>query len=1184
MPVVTLRLPVRSVQLPATRIRVTTAAALVGTLLAATVASGALAADPPDPAVVLDLGSRALIGSDVSFDVTFDNASASETGYGPYVDLRLPLGADGDDGLTFAGATYLGAPVSAIRLTADGSGCVSHPLAVDTSGQAVAVCGMDPGQSFVVLRLPFGSYTPDQPAARVVVSATLSPLADLGTALAVEASGGFQFGATAITDPATDPSITGPVTTANVTPTVFTLTKTYSGPEGETATGPNYPRRYTIAADIAPGQVITGLQLTDTLPGSIQFDSFDGSTPASTAVSTPDTAIPGGVLTRDFATVTGGAGIDAELAFGFHVPLRDAGAGAVIDPDSGSAATSTDAASASGTWTPLDPRDPQLTVTVGPETHTLVDRSIAIQKSVAIAPGGDLAPTGVINPGDTLAWTLNLQISDLFAFDGVSVFDRLADGTRVDGSFAPLLAVDGNGFDSPSAAFDPANLAVGPVEAGGVTPITFDISAELRDRGESGLLIGGCVDPAGGSATPDCGSYNDGPTTATITFRSIVQETYVDGTTPVVEGDDLGNVTSVTASVLDTGNLTPTGDVTGDGGTAAAIPGSSASVSIPRGTLTKSIYAINGNTAVPSPAHLSPGDTVTYRLTQTFPNSRTADFQVIDYLPLPVLAATEISGFDPTTSAAAPPAGTAKYGPADTFHLLAGAPTPVVSTSAGANSVTFTYGDYALAAPGAASVADLLLTVTATTDPFSDGLSLANLARSITKNSAGQEATSDGIVEITLDQPSLGRTTGKLTKGVVATSRADAVYTPATAAPRTFNVPPGGSCPAWSGGPITSALLSTTPINSDVAGLDAGDLARFAFRVENLGHADAYDAVFRDDLPAGFVVPAGGIDLCVTRGNGVPLSVANVGGGAGLLDQGILVNGFLGTPAALAGLDADDVLNPSGSNVIIITFTLEVAPTARPAAILENTMSLDGYSSAPGAPNHLAAPVTNTATTTLRTIAVAKDVINSDQAHTTLPAVAIGEVVTYRVVVTVPEGTTGPATLTDALPAGLAFVGCDGITASSGALVTSLAGGFAAACNPALNPTVLPTTGAGGGRTATFSLGTLSNTDRDNDTPETLTFEYRASVINAAANVRGTTLLNAATLAWNDGTANRSVTDAADAVRVVEPRIAPDKTVSPIAGDAGDTLTYQIVVTNPAAAPDGATPSRRHSSTRSRPD
>ena len=113
----------------------------------------------------------------------------------------------------------------------------------------------------------------------------------------------------------------------------------------------------------------------------------------------------------------------------------------------------------------------------------------------------------------------------------------------------------------------------------------------------------------------------------------------------------------------------------------------------------------------------------------------------------------------------------------------------------------------------------------------------------------------------------------------MATSRADAVYTPATAAPRTFNVPPGGSCPAWSGGPITSALLSTTPIDSDVAGLDAGDLARFAFRVENLGHADAYDAVFRDDLPAGFVVPAGGIDLCVTRGNGVPLSVANVGGG-----------------------------------------------------------------------------------------------------------------------------------------------------------------------------------------------------------------------------------------------------------------------------------------------------------------
>ncbi len=1171
MPASTPLATVRPTLLPLSRIRTAAVASLVGTILAATVFSGALAADPPNPAVVLNLGSQALIGSSVSFGVTFDNASASETGYGPYVDLRLPLGADGDDGLTFTGATYLGSPVSAIKLTADGGGCVSHPLAVDSSGQAVLVCGLDPGQSFVVLRLPFGSYTPDQPAASVVVSTTLSPLADVDAALTVRASGGFQFGATAITDPASDPTITGTITTANVTPTVFTLAKTYSGPESETATGPNYPRQYTIAADIAPGQVITGLQLTDILPGSIQFDSFDGSTPASIAVSTPDTAVPGGVLTRGFATVTGGAGSDAEIAFGFHVPLRDAGAGAVIDPDSGSAGTSTDRASASGTWTPLDPRDAPRTVTVGPRTHTLVDRSIAIQKSVAIAPGGDLAPTGVINPGDTLAWTLNLQVSDLFAFDGVRVFDRLADGTRVDGSFAPLLAVNGNGFSAASAAFDPGNLVIGPVEAGGITPITFDVSAELRDRGESGLLVGGCVDPTGGSATPDCSSYNEGPTTASITFRSIVQESYVDGTTPVVEGDDLGNVASATAQVLDTGTLAPTGGVTGDGGTAAAIPGSSASVSIPRGTLTKSIYAINGSTSVPSPAHLSPGDTVTYRLTQTFPNSRTEDFQVTDYLPLPVLAATEITVFDPTTSAVAPPAGTAKYGPGDTFHLLAGAPTPVVSTSAGANSVTFTYGDYALLAPGAASVADLLLTVTATTDPFSDGLSLANLARSITRNSAGQEATSDGIVEITLDQPSLGRTTGKLTKGVVATSRADAVFTPSTAAPRTFSVPPGGSCPAWSGGPITSALLDTTTIDSDISGLDAGDLARFALRVENLGHADAYDAAFRDSLPAGFVVPAGGLDLCVTRGNGVPLSVTNVGGGSGLLDQGILVNGPLGTPAAFGGLDASDVLNPTGSNVIIITFTLEVAATARPAAILENTMSLDGYSSAPGAPNHLAAPVTDTATTTLRSIAVTKDATASDQVHTTPPAVAIGEIVTYRVVVTVPEGTTGPATLTDALPAGLAFVGCDGITASSGALVTSLPGGFSDACNPALNPTVLPAGGAGGGRTATFDLGTLTNTNRDNATPETLTFQYRASVINAAANTRGATLLNAATLAWNDGAGSRSVTDAADAVRVVEPRMVLDKTVNPLTGDAGDTLTYRIVVTNPVAAPNGAT-------------
>ncbi len=139
------------------------AAALVAAaLLTGSLSVPVLAADPI-PSVTLGVPSTAMIGSTVSFTVSFDNTSATDTGYGPYVDLRLPRGADLDDGLTFSGATYLGTAVTATQLVANASGCITHPYAVTTSGAALQVCGLVVGQAFVVLRLPFGSVTPSQP-------------------------------------------------------------------------------------------------------------------------------------------------------------------------------------------------------------------------------------------------------------------------------------------------------------------------------------------------------------------------------------------------------------------------------------------------------------------------------------------------------------------------------------------------------------------------------------------------------------------------------------------------------------------------------------------------------------------------------------------------------------------------------------------------------------------------------------------------------------------------------------------------------------------------------------------------------------------------------------------------------------------------------------------------------------
>ena len=45
--------------------------------------------------------------------------------------------------------------------------------------------------------------------------------------------------------------IESPLHSATLTPVVYRLIKTYSGPENETATGPNFPRQYTVTADLA---------------------------------------------------------------------------------------------------------------------------------------------------------------------------------------------------------------------------------------------------------------------------------------------------------------------------------------------------------------------------------------------------------------------------------------------------------------------------------------------------------------------------------------------------------------------------------------------------------------------------------------------------------------------------------------------------------------------------------------------------------------------------------------------------------------------------------------------------------------------------------------------------------------------------------------------------------------------
>ncbi|HEX3051861.1 MAG TPA: hypothetical protein VHP83_14475, partial [Aggregatilineaceae bacterium] len=525
-------------------------------------ASRALASPPAVAAagVTLDVPSPVYIGDTFTFTVSFDNTApnvAGNVGYGPFIDLVLPVnGADGaagtstPDGIDFSSATYLGVAVTTYELTFPaGTGCVAHPYAFDTTHTPLQVCGT-PGDKLVVIVLPFGSFAPDQPAADIEITAQVSNLADLDVPLPIRARGGFRYGNDALDNWCCDPvllSQSSPNSTTwspseTVTPTLLTVTKTNDGPEGETATGPNYPRTYTVTVDVANGQTLTNLNVTDYFDDNIVITGVSNFSPAGSVVSLGGAApvypygpasTPNNTLVVNFPSITGTASFDVE----FYVPLNDAGAGAVLDAITGDDSVTENRVAATASWTPLDGRDPLTPITVNgtcpscPPANTLADKSIATQKSVRVV-------TSPLRSGAILEYTIEFQISDYFTFDDLILTDTFSDGQRFNAAFTPTISVTDrtetrsgsmsvlNPGTATCAAAGADNVIVDVSQIGnnpdpatdGSTTVTFCISEALLDLSAADGIVQG-----GRAVAP-----NAGAATGTITFQTVVQDQFSD--------------------------------------------------------------------------------------------------------------------------------------------------------------------------------------------------------------------------------------------------------------------------------------------------------------------------------------------------------------------------------------------------------------------------------------------------------------------------------------------------------------------------------------------------------------------------------------------------------------------------------------------------------------------------------
>lgn len=1095
-----------------------------------------------------------------------------------------------------------------------------HPYGNHPTHPALGPLNLAPGAQLLTVALPFGSFQPTQPAVAVQVTARVSDFAFPsfpygGAQLKIAARGGFRHGQDALDNPGTDPPIIDAETAGlpGTAPLLYdawpnqhlldtallTLSKRYLGPEHEAVTGPNftdhYPLRYDVAANLGDGQTFSDFRLWDHfgLALNVVPGSFSSST-GTQATTNPLSAGYGASLVPP---------PDPDFGFGFFLP-RVVGGGELenpkplLDPKTCATVRVPNDVRATGKWKPLDPRDANPDPLSGglwplpPDTHAedyvLDAQCVAIQKGVEqwLEHGEEGA-----TPLDILRYTLEFQISDYFAFGNLVVTDRLADGLEYltnPGVFAlpkPKLTVtDRFGTKTteivPGLEIDPA-VAVDSCALGG-TELTFDVSAAIQKRTtptDPGILTGG---HAQAPTSPV-------PATGTITYFVRIMDTFrfpwlQPGDAFVVKHDPLPNCAFLQAVRYDISPTSPPNPP--PFGYAAsgvrATDQSGAAVTIIPDTVVKTVYARNGQVGgwtvnADGLPQFTGDDTITFRIQKVVPSGDAEHVTIRDWLPQPALPIPS-GGLTFTNDRCAavfagnndlPPAGHLCLGPDDD---LAGVPlSPVFGYDTADQSFTLDYGSFNDPVNNKRTI-DVLVTLAVSDAPFADGLYLTNEVQECEWNSFNGQACQIALARFELTEPKL-----KLTKGVVGTDNAAGVFKPATVGPVTFLGPPSSVCPRF-GATVHSKTppptgLDQAPVDSDLAGVDAGDTVTYAIVVENLGSGlhGAFDVAVKDWLdPALTYVPG---TLCVSDGTGTPLTYTYASGafGASPLDRN-LFHPFTGIRLDDAGAAAGSLApyDPaSGKNIAVITFDAKLAGDVEPGCY-RNRAELLGYAVAEGGPNFVPAGfVVDPDDDAWVCVGPEprKAILGTSELHTApqasaagVPPLTIGEIVKYRVTVAVPEGVSPAFQVKDTLPPALVPL--------AGSVVVDI---------PAPVTASAPWTVAGGPQACddwgttplpgpmVFDLKTLTNPAGTAPNPNVVTITFNALVCNMPGNHDGQSKVNRAELSI-DGKAYPEV---AAAATIVEPRLAIAKRMISdvdLAAGTGQALEYEVVVKNTGMA------------------
>ena len=434
----------------------------------------------------IDPVGQPMINENFNFSVRFQN-TGSQTGYAPFIDLKVAKGLD----LT-AAPTYLGTALTQVAHF-ENTGAVAqnftHPY-LTSPGNVIT---LNPGEEFYVWDLPFGSYVPGQQPLDVMFTGRTDKVGEgavVGSSYLLNARGGFRYGLTPTDDAPADPAIIssgGNSGQGTVIPRVWEVGKDLLIHEDETATGSNFEVPWELSVDVATGETVANVQLVDQLPNNLMFIPTIGKVQISInggafttlnsaqwtfrdahngTLSTADDTEPGGTFTVNLGAITGQAGMDVRVRYVTFVPEfehddgdasgssqsgstydGDNGNGVdldpILDPITGASDISRNGVNGTGFYDLnnngiQEPGENTVTDSVAtpfltPNTDTLQDQSLVVQKSVTgnTESSNDGATPNFV-PGDSLTYHMDFQVSDYFQFNNLYMVDKMGDGQVFD--------------------------------------------------------------------------------------------------------------------------------------------------------------------------------------------------------------------------------------------------------------------------------------------------------------------------------------------------------------------------------------------------------------------------------------------------------------------------------------------------------------------------------------------------------------------------------------------------------------------------------------------------------------------------------------------------------------------------------------------------------------------------------